>query len=42
MMEPSSTTPQRTQAMEGRPSRILCQFFPSSCEPKSCPLRVPT
>ena len=35
MTEPSSTTPVRKQTMEGRPSRILCQFFPSSREPKS-------
>jgi hypothetical protein len=37
----SSTTALRTQTTEGKPSSILCQVFPSSREPNSCPLRVP-
>ena len=37
----SSTTAQRTQQIDGIPSRIRSQFFPSSREAKSRPLRVP-
>ena len=39
--ETSSIIAVRTQTMEGSPSTILCHVFPSSSEPKSCPLRVP-
>src|SRR5437868_7830949 len=31
----SSITALRTQTIDGRPSRIFCQLFPSSVDPKS-------
>jgi hypothetical protein len=39
--EASSMTAVRTQTTAGSPWSIFCHVFPSSLDPKSCPLRVP-